>query len=172
MYASFAPAAWAPACTGHRCPVRWVGGNMSSQFERVSREVLGIHLNERFEEQFVKGALVLYPYPHSLTLDLVNADASVIGDAKYFSMNANGYIVGKLKNATDYAEALMNAPARTRFLVFGEGQDGGGIQVAQIWTRRVRNRRFPQINAYFLSAILRTVFVKERVATRVVIHYG
>jgi hypothetical protein len=117
------------------------------EFEDMSREVLGLHLNETFTKRLVEGAQTNYPYPHDLTLDLVNADASIIGDAKYFTMRSGRRTPrGKLDNATNYAEALVCTRARVRFLVFGND-----IEVARIWTWMRRNTRFPQVDVYFLS---------------------
>jgi hypothetical protein len=120
---------------------------IDKEFEDISREVLGLHLNETFTKRLVEGVQTSYPYPHDLTLDLVNADASVIGDAKYLTMRPNRRTPnGKLDNATHYAEALVCAPAQVRFLVFGND-----IEVARIWARTRRNSRFPQVDVYFLS---------------------
>jgi hypothetical protein len=79
--------------------------------------------------------------------DLVSADDTIVGDAKYLALVGRERTPpAKLMEITGHVWLLERVQAQRRFLVFGNQ-----IEVAQLWLRKYGRIQTP-VEFYFLSA--------------------
>jgi hypothetical protein len=102
----------------------------SIEFEDEMREVLPREANFVFPPNMVSRIVDIGGIPKSF--DFVSSDGEYIGDAKYYSMRANGGIPhGKLATITEYVWLLEKTTAEYKFIVFGLD-----IRVPNYWLNR------------------------------------
>jgi len=107
-------------------------------FERLAREVMSQHFNQKLSPRKIKGIPKLF--------DLVSQDSSIIGDAKFLTM-VKGTSIPPAKFATiaEYVWLLEKISANKKFLVFGNDK-----RVPEEWLKRYGSF-LKEINFYFLD---------------------
>ena len=108
-----------------------------SEFEELSRDVMSKMFNTALAPGRVTGVHKQF--------DLVSDDAQIVGDAKYYTaVNGTGLPPAKFATIAEYVWLLEKAPARERFLVFGNDR-----RVPEWWLDRYG--ALTDVSFYYLS---------------------